>query len=98
MRQKRGRRKQPQLAEAGAIGLLVTRWGQVHEEWLPQLQGKKAVETYREMADNDASISAAMYLLEMLVRQVDWKINASEPTESAESAAEFIESCRGDMT
>lgn len=93
-----GRRKQPQLAEAGATGLLITRWGQVHEEWLPQLQGKKAVETYREMADNDASISASMYLLEMLVRQVDWNIDASEPTKSAELAAEFIDSCRGDMT
>ena len=93
-----GRRQQPQLAEAGATGLLITKWGQVHEEWLPQLQGKKAVETYREMADNDASVSAAMYLLEMLVRQVEWKIDASEPTDSAQYAAEFIDSCRGDMT
>lgn len=93
-----GRKKQAPLAEAGATGLKVTRGGQVHEEFLPQLTGSKAVEVYREMADNDATISAAMYLLEMLVRQVEWKIEAKEPTASAEAAAEFVNSCRDDMT
>lgn len=92
------RRKQPALAEAGATGLNTSRDGRILEEWLPQLSGKKAVQVYREMADNDASISAAMYLLEMLVRQVDWSMASSQPTESAEQAAEFIESCMGDMT
>ena len=91
------RKKQPVLAEAGATGLNVSRDGRVLEEWLPQLSGSKAVQIYREMADNDASISAAIYLLEMLVRQVDWSIGSSEPTESAEFAAEFVDSCRSDM-
>ena len=84
------RKKQPVLAEAGATGLNVSRDGRVLEEWLPQLSGSKAVQVYREMADNDASISAAVYMLEMLVRQVDWSIGSSEPTESAEFAAEFF--------
>jgi hypothetical protein len=92
-----GRAKQPILAESGASGLIVSRDGRVLEEWLPQLSGSKAAQIYREMSDNDASISAAMYLLEMMVKQVDWSINASEPTESAEFAAEFVDECRQDM-
>ena len=93
-----GRRKEPILAEAGQTGLNVTRRGQVIEEWLPQLSGSKAVQVYREMSDNDASISAAVYLLEMLVRQVDWSISPTDSTASAESAAEFVESCMHDMS
>lgn len=93
-----GRRRQPQLAEAGSTGLNVTRRGQVIEEWLPQLSGSKAVTIYREMADNDASISAAMYLLEMLVRQVDWTIAPADSSEEAQEVAEFVESCLHDMT
>ena len=92
-----GRAKKPILAESGASGLIVSRDGRVLEEWLPQLSGSKAAQIYREMSDNDASISAAMYLLEMMVKQVDWSINASEPTESAEFAAEFVDECRQDM-
>ena len=92
-----GRAKQPILAESGASGLIVSRDGRVLEEWLPQLSGSKAAQIYREMSDNDASISAAMYLLEMMVKQVDWSISASEPTESAEFAAEFVDECRQDM-
>ena len=92
-----GRRREPPLAEAGATGLKEFH-GRIQEEWLPQLTGSKAVQLYREMADNDASISAAMYLLEMLVRQVEWTVASPHSSSTAEAAAEFVESCRGDMT
>lgn len=48
--------------------------GMVSEEWLPNLQGTKAVKIYREMSDNDAVIGAFLYAVEMLIRQTKWRI------------------------
>ena len=90
------KRRQPPLAEHGATGLKEYA-GRVLEEWLPQLTGKKKVQAYREMSDNNASISAGMYLLEMLVRQVKWEVEPVDDTPQAAAAAEFVDTCRGDM-
>ena len=34
--------------------------GIFYEEFLPELQGKKGIETYREMADNDDVVGAIL--------------------------------------
>ena len=36
--------------------------GIFYEEFLPELQGKKGIETYREMADNDIWHTACIFL------------------------------------
>ena len=36
--------------------------GIFYEEFLPELQGKKGIETYREMADNDGTLNRAAIL------------------------------------
>ena len=35
--------------------------GIFYEEFLPELQGKKGIETYREMADNDDVVGAILF-------------------------------------
>ena len=58
---------------AGEIGRIGQKryGGFFYEEFLKELQGRKGVETYREMADNDDVIGAILFAIEMLIRQED---------------------------
>ena len=67
------------------------------EEFLPELRGKKGAQTYTEMADNDATIGAILFAIEMLMRQSEFHIEPGGPTAKDKEAAEFIESCMNDM-
>lgn len=46
--------------------------GIFYEEFLPELQGKKGIETYREMADNDDVVGAILFAVDMLIRGCSW--------------------------
>ena len=59
--------------EIGTTGLKYS-GGQIQEEFLPALKGTKAVKVYREMRDNDPTVGAVMFAIEMLMRQVEWKV------------------------
>ena len=84
---------------AGEIGRIGQKryGGFFYEEFLKELQGRKGVETYREMADNDDVIGAILFAIEMLIRQTNWTIQPGGPENADEEAAEFIESCMDDM-
>lgn len=72
--------------------------GFFHEEFLKELQGRKGVEAYREMSENDDIIGAILYAVEMLIRQSAWTVQPGGGTPKDQEAAEFIESCMHDMT
>lgn len=83
--------------EHGISGL--TRFGGfVYEEWLKELQGRRGALTYREMRDNDAVIGAFLYAIEMLIRQVNWRVESAGDTPQDIEAKEFLESCLDDMS
>lgn len=67
------------------------------EEFLPELRGYRGVQAYQEMADNDATIGAILYAIEMLMRQCEFHIEPAGDTEIDKKAAEFVESCMDDM-
>lgn len=67
------------------------------EEFLPQLQGNRGVQTYTEMVSNDSTIGAIMFAIEMLMRQVEFHIEPGGDTAKDKEAAEFVESCMDDM-
>ena len=67
------------------------------EEFLPELQGNKGVQAYTEMADNDATVGAILFAIEMLIRQCEFHIEPGGDTEKDKEAAEFVESCMDDM-
>lgn len=71
--------------------------GVIYEEFLHELRGKKGVEVYREMSENDDVIGAILFAIEMLVRQCDWNIEPGGDTAKDREAAEFVESCMDDM-
>lgn len=77
------------LQEFGATGL--ERYaGQITEEILPELRGRRGRRLIRQMIDNDATIGSLLFAIEMLVRQVTWEVMpATDSTEDAE-IADFI--------
>lgn len=82
------------MDELGVTGLQYTgRRGLVMEEFLPELGGERGMRVYREMRENDPVISAVFYAIEMLIRQVDWRVEGPD-----EEAAEFVRSCMYDMS
>jgi hypothetical protein len=71
--------------------------GIVYEEFMRKLQGQFAQRTYREMSDNSSTIGSIMFIVEALVRQVDWRIEPVAQTKEAIDVAEFVDSCIKDM-
>lgn len=67
------------------------------EEFLPELRGIKGVHVYSEMADNDATVGAILFAIEMLMRQCDFHVEPGGDTDKDKEAAEFVESCMHDM-
>lgn len=72
--------------------------GWVDEEFHPRLRGRRGVQTYREMADNDAVIGAALYVISTFVQQVEWWVEPADDSEAAKAEAEFVKTCMGDMS
>ena len=85
------------MRELGRLGQ--RRWGGAfYEEFLKELRGRRGMETYREMADNDDIIGAIIYAIELLIRQVDWDVQPGGPSEADQAAADFVRECMDDMS
>ena len=83
--------------ELGVTGL--KRWsGYVEEEFLPALRGRKAVQIYKEMSENDAMVGALLFSIDMLIRAVDWHVQPASSADADQQAAQFVESCMNDMS
>lgn len=67
------------------------------EEFLPELRGTKGVHAYTEMADNDATVGAILFAIEMLMRKCEFHVEPAGDTAKDKEAAEFVESCMDDM-
>jgi hypothetical protein len=67
------------------------------DELQPELRGKRAIRAYRQMRDNDATIGAALYAVEQMLRDVPIKVVPSDDSDTAKVEAEFVESVLEDM-
>jgi hypothetical protein len=56
----------PPWQEFGATGLKRSA-GWVDEEFLPQLRGRKAVQVFKEMSENDPLVGALLFSIRMLL-------------------------------
>lgn len=72
--------------------------GFFYEEFLKDLQGRKGIEVYREMSENDDVIGAILFAIEMLIRQASWSVQPGGNSTKDQEAADFIESCMNDMS
>lgn len=71
--------------------------GTIYEEFLHELRGKRGIEVYREMSENDDVVGAILFAIEMLVRQCAWNVEPGGETAKDIEAAEFVKSCMDDM-
>lgn len=72
--------------------------GWVREEFLSQLQGRLAAQTYREMADNSPIVGALIFAISQSMRKIEWRVTPADDTPEAAAEAEFLDSCRDDMS
>lgn len=72
--------------------------GYVFEEFLVRLRGINGVRLYREMADNSSIIGAALNVIELLVRQVEWRWEPADESTEAAVEVEFMEGAIDDMS
>lgn len=87
----------PNTAELGVTGLRQY-GGYIQEEFLRQLQGDKALQLYSEMLNNSPVVGGVLFLIDMHMRRVPWKVQpGGEDATSLETAA-FVESCMHDMS
>ena len=88
--------KNVNFKQLGVSGL--KRYGPyIYEEFLPELRWPQAAKVYQEMSDNDAVIGAILYLAEMLIRGVEWRVEPAGDTPEDREAAAFLITCMHDM-
>ena len=83
--------------EIGTTGLDV-QGGEIHEEFLPTLQGKKAAQLWKQMRDNDPVVGSLLFSIEMLIRQIEWRVVPASDSPNDEAAAAFLEENMEDMS
>lgn len=87
----------PNFGELGNTGL--DKWGRdIYEEFLPNLRWPRAGKIYKEMSSNDPVITAILLCSRQLIRGVSWKVVTASQSKNDLEAAEFLESCMGDMS
>jgi hypothetical protein len=84
-------------AEIGATGLRQS-GGVIHEEFLRDLAGERLRSVVREMTDNDPVVGAMLFGIDMLIRQVVWRIEPAEGDPNGEETGQFVETCLHDMS
>lgn len=85
-------KKPLQFGEYGKTGLPVYS-GRIYDEPLHKLTGDKWQKAVRDMTANDASIKSMLFLVEMIARQVEWKIVPFEENAADEDLATFVREC-----
>lgn len=64
---------------------------------MQKLQGLRGMKTYREMGDNDATVGATLFAVEMTLRNVDWLVNPFSELPEHKDQAEAVRSMTEDM-
>lgn len=72
--------------------------GMIDEEWLNKLKGDLGKKRFREMADNDDTVGSILFAIEMLLRNVEWRVEPFDDTPDRKEDAEFVESLMQDLS
>ena len=86
-----------QFIELGTTGLKRS-GGYIDEEFLPQLRGRKSIQVYREMGENDPITGAMLFAMVQLCRNVDFSVPAVGKSKAHTDQAKLVETCMHDMT
>ena len=89
-------RQKSDSTEIGVTGLRMSA-GRVEEEFLPELRWPNNLRVYKEMMDNDPTVGAMLFAIEMLIRNVTWSVEPFSDSAKHKAEAEFLEECMHDM-
>lgn len=64
-----------EMKELGVAGAEISS-GFVHDEFIVRLIGERGRRIYREMRDNDDTVGAILFAVEMLLRAVEWEVTS----------------------
>lgn len=67
------------------------------DEFLQELKGKRAIQKYREMRDNNAIVGSVMYAVEQTLRDVKIEVRPANDSEEAKREADYVQSVIDDM-
>lgn len=85
------------MKELGRLGQ--KRYGGIfYEEFLRELRGRRGMAVFQEMSENDDTIGALLFAVEMLMQQASWDVQAAGNTPADDEARDFIRSCMDDMS
>ena len=89
--------EQNDMIEIGQTGLK-QHGGIVREEFLRELIGTRGTKTYREMRDNDPVVGAILFAIDMLIRNVTWRVEPASEDQGHMDDAQFVTECMEDMS
>lgn len=85
------------LTEIGVAGLKVAS-GYVYEEFMPELRGPRGMRVFAEMRDNDPTVGALLFAVDLMSRRVPWSVESKGEGAEADLRHEFLESILDDMS
>lgn len=71
--------------------------GFIYESTLKELEGRRAVEVFKEMGDSDATCGVILFTIEKMVRGVKWRVAPASTESYDRDAAKYVETCLDDM-
>lgn len=71
--------------------------GIVNESTLRGLEGRRAVEVFKEMGDNDPSLGIIEFMIRNIVRSCSWFVREGGQDDHDLEAADFVRTCMHDM-
>lgn len=72
--------------------------GIIHEEFLHELRGVRATRVFKEMAENDPTVGAVLFVIQSTLRNVDWRVAPYSDDPRHFEQAEIVDSLRTDMS
>lgn len=87
------------MIRAGTVGKpgLRATGGFVWDEPQTELRGQAGARTYRQMADTDETVGAILFAFNMLLRNVEWTVQAASDDGEDEEMAELVDRALRDM-
>lgn len=72
--------------------------GFIDEEFLTRLRGRNAIKIYTEMVNNSPILAAAIGVIKMMIRQVEWRVEPADESDEAKAEQEDTEGALEDMS
>lgn len=83
----------PNMKARGVPGLPYSS-GYITDEFIRDLRWPRAGKIYQEMSYNDPVVGGCIYLIETLIRKVNWRVDENG---AGQEMADFLQSCMDDM-